>query len=154
MGVNDFIKIGNRIKRLRLEKGLSQREVAKALELPYSTYSNYENNNREPSADMLYNIATALGVTTDYLLGFTDDPQTRLVAPEDWLGTPEVPRGMVRSFRCDMSGVTSEQVHKIENYDTAMELLRVAKRATATQDKAPTEESAGEGDTHAEGTQE
>ena len=49
MGVNEFIKIGDKIKEIRKLRGLTQRDVAKKLNIPYSTYSNYENNNREPN---------------------------------------------------------------------------------------------------------
>lgn len=62
MGINEFIKIGNRIKKLRIEKGFSQKEMATITGIPYSTYSNYENNNREPNLEQLKKIATALNI--------------------------------------------------------------------------------------------
>ena len=63
MSVNSFVRIGSRIKKLRKEMSISQREVAKRLNIPYSTYSNYENGNREPSEDMLIRIADVIGVS-------------------------------------------------------------------------------------------
>ena len=48
MGINELIKIGSRIKAYRKESGMSQREMADKLGLSYSTYSNYENNYRDP----------------------------------------------------------------------------------------------------------
>ncbi|OOM16726.1 helix-turn-helix domain-containing protein [Clostridium saccharobutylicum] len=69
MGVNDIIKVGDNIKSLRKEKRISQKDMAAILKIPYSTYSNYENNNREPSAEMLNKIAKALNVNLAYLLG-------------------------------------------------------------------------------------
>lgn len=68
MSLNEFIKIGTRIKRIRMDKKMSQRAVAEALGIPYSTYSNYENNNREPSHDTLKRIADVLGVSVSYLI--------------------------------------------------------------------------------------
>lgn len=68
MSLNEFIKIGTRIKRIRMDKEMSQRAVAEALGIPYSTYSNYENNNREPSHDTLKRIADVLGVSVSYLI--------------------------------------------------------------------------------------
>ncbi|RHB60405.1 helix-turn-helix domain-containing protein [Hungatella hathewayi] len=68
MGVNEYIQIGTRIKRLRLEKRLSQKAMAEKLRIPYSTYSNYENNNREPNYETIKNIAEVLGITVEYLL--------------------------------------------------------------------------------------
>lgn len=59
MGINDFIQIGSTIKELRKAKGISQKEMSKLLDIPYSTYSNYENNNREPSADVIKKFLTS-----------------------------------------------------------------------------------------------
>lgn len=72
MGINEYIKIGNRIRQLRLEKGYSQKEMAALAGISYTTYSNYENNNREPSMKQIEKIATALNMTIDDLLGHTN----------------------------------------------------------------------------------
>lgn len=61
-----------RLKELRIGAGLNMREVAAALDLPYTTYVNYEKGMREPGSDMLIRIARYFGVTVDYLIGFTD----------------------------------------------------------------------------------
>lgn len=68
MGINDIIKVGNNIKKARKEKNISQKDMAKKLNIPSSTYSNYENNNREPNALTLKKIADALSVDVNYLL--------------------------------------------------------------------------------------
>ena len=67
MGLNDFIKIGDKLKNLRKEKGISQKDMAKLLNIPYSTYSNYENNNRTPSTDTLFQISKILKVDVSTL---------------------------------------------------------------------------------------
>lgn len=67
MGVNDFIQIGSRIRTERVKQGYTQKELARLAGIPYSTYSNYENNNREPSAEALCKIASALNVSVDSL---------------------------------------------------------------------------------------
>lgn len=68
MGVNDIIKVGSNIKRIRKDKKISQKDMAKMLNIPCSTYSNYENNNREPSAKLLKEIAYILNVDVSDLL--------------------------------------------------------------------------------------
>lgn len=68
MGVNDIIKVGSNIKRIRKNKKLSQKDMAKILNIPCSTYSNYENNNREPNAELLKKIAQVLDVGVSDLL--------------------------------------------------------------------------------------
>jgi transcriptional regulator with XRE-family HTH domain len=74
MGLNDFIKVGDRIKSIRKAKGWSQSYVAeKLLNLKRSTYSNYENNNRVPDTETLKKIAKALEVDVSELLGVEDN---------------------------------------------------------------------------------
>lgn len=69
MGINDIIQIGNKIKELRKLKGISQKEMAELIGVNRSTYSNYENNNREPDMHTIQKIADALDTTTANLLG-------------------------------------------------------------------------------------
>ncbi|WP_294377786.1 helix-turn-helix domain-containing protein [uncultured Clostridium sp.] len=68
MGLNEIIKVGTNIKKIRKEKNISQKDMAKKLNMPSSTYSNYENNNREPSAKSLIKIAEILNVNLNDLL--------------------------------------------------------------------------------------
>lgn len=62
MGINEIIQIGSRIKEFRKAKGITQKEMAKRLNIPYSTYSNYENNNREPNMAQIKAIAKELKI--------------------------------------------------------------------------------------------
>lgn len=57
------------LTRLRKEKNLNKRQVADLLGMPYTTYNNYETGAREPNSEVLKKIASAFGVTVDYLLG-------------------------------------------------------------------------------------
>ena len=67
--------MGARIAALRKETGLSQAELAQRLQISASAMGMYEQGRREPSAQMLVELAQTLGVTTDYLL-------TGIPAPE------------------------------------------------------------------------
>lgn len=60
----------DRLKKLRLARGLSQQEVAKELGLKVNTYRNYENNEREPNSTVLIKLGAYFGVTLDYLLDY------------------------------------------------------------------------------------
>ncbi len=53
----------------RKRKGLTVRQAAAMLRLPYTTYNNYEKGNREPTGGMICKLAEFYEVTTDYLLG-------------------------------------------------------------------------------------
>ena len=68
MGINELVQIGNRRRKFRIERGLSQKEMAKLTGIPYSTYSNYENNNREPNLAQLSKIANILGISPQNLV--------------------------------------------------------------------------------------
>ncbi len=71
MGINEIIQVGNRIRKFRSEKGMTQKEMSELTGIPYSTYSNYENNNREPSIEQLGKIADALDISIAELMGLT-----------------------------------------------------------------------------------
>ena len=62
-----------RIKELRTSYGLTQVDFAKQLSISKQAVSNWENNNIQPSIDMLLKIADFFGVSTDYLLGRNND---------------------------------------------------------------------------------
>ena len=63
MGVNEFVHIGTVMKKIRIKKGYSQKEIANMLGLPVTTYSNYENNHREPSRETIEKICEVLETT-------------------------------------------------------------------------------------------
>lgn len=60
--------LNEKIKELRKAKRVSQVEMASALGLTKQCVSNWENDNIQPSIEMLVKIADYFGVTTDYLL--------------------------------------------------------------------------------------
>jgi transcriptional regulator with XRE-family HTH domain len=63
-----------RLKAARDLRGLSQSELADRAKMPPSSIAHFETGSRKPSFDTLQRIATALEVTTDYLLGRVEDP--------------------------------------------------------------------------------
>lgn len=63
----------DRLKKLRIARGLSQAQVAKDLGIPQKTYCNYERNEREPNSTFLIKIGAYFGVTLDYLLNYYCD---------------------------------------------------------------------------------
>ena len=67
--------LGARIKELRKAFALSQVELAARMEVTKQTISNWENENIQPSIDMLVGLANVFNVTTDYLLGLDDVPR-------------------------------------------------------------------------------
>lgn len=65
--------IGKRILNLRKNKDLSQKELAEQVGITEASLSRYENDLREPKAEIIAKIAEALECSTDYLLGLTNN---------------------------------------------------------------------------------
>ncbi|WP_422446022.1 helix-turn-helix domain-containing protein [Thermoanaerobacterium sp. DL9XJH110] len=65
--------IGDKIRRLREQKGLTQKQLAELIGTTEASLSRYENNLREPKAEIISRLANALGVSADYLLGKSEE---------------------------------------------------------------------------------
>ena len=57
------------LKKLRINSGKTQKDMAQMLGIDRTTYVKYETGNSEPSFETLSALADFFGVTTDYLLG-------------------------------------------------------------------------------------
>ena len=64
--------LNERIKQLRLERGLSQVDLARKLSVSKQSVSNWENDNILPSIEMLVKLSHLFSVSTDFLLGEDD----------------------------------------------------------------------------------
>ena len=62
-----------RIKDLREDRDLTQREIAAYLHIKQNTYSQYETGQRQLPIDILIALARYYKTSTDYLLGLTDE---------------------------------------------------------------------------------
>ncbi len=74
-GIIDTATVGGRIKKLRTDAGLTQEQLAEKLHLEgKSAISNYENNSRGVSAEMLTQLSVLFHISADYILnGDTPD---------------------------------------------------------------------------------
>ena len=66
------VLLGKRLKELREERDLTQKQVADALKINSVTYLHYEKSQREPPLILLMEMADFFNVSTDYLLGLKD----------------------------------------------------------------------------------
>lgn len=64
--------IGMRIKELRIDAGLSQRELGEKLGFCNQSVSFWESGQREPSLDIVLQLAEFFGTSPNYLLGFSE----------------------------------------------------------------------------------
>lgn len=63
---------GNRLRSIRREHLVKQKELANFLNIGVSTLSQYENDKRHPNFELLVKIASFFNVSTDYLLGIVE----------------------------------------------------------------------------------
>lgn len=61
--------MGDRLRALRLQKKISQGEVARFIGITRSAYSHYEINNRQPVYDTLIKLSAYFDVSLDYIIG-------------------------------------------------------------------------------------
>ncbi|MDV6367353.1 MULTISPECIES: helix-turn-helix domain-containing protein [Bacillus cereus group] len=67
------MRFGEKLKQLRGQK--TQDQVAKDIGISRARYSHYENERTEPDMELIHKIAAYYKVTTDYLLGRSEDPE-------------------------------------------------------------------------------
>lgn len=113
--------LGSRLKELRELKGLRQEDVANVFSYGKSTISQWESGRNEPEYEILVKLAEYFEVTTDYLLGKTNSPNSTLnsnkipllgtihtglpiLAPENISGYFSIPDSMQADFVFQVTG--------------------------------------------------
>lgn len=73
------MSFSDRLKQIRVQKGLSQSELGKIVGVHYTQIGRYEKRGAQPSTDVLSKLADALEVSADFLLhGNTDEAANRI----------------------------------------------------------------------------
>jgi len=67
-----MVKFAERLRELRKERHVTQQTMAEYLHVKHRSYQNYEGGSRRPDYEGLVALADYFDVTTDYLLGRTD----------------------------------------------------------------------------------
>ena len=108
----------NRMKQLREEKGLNMKDVAKALGMPYTTYVNYEKGTREPSSEILIQIANFFGTSIDYLVGKVESVGQRTI-PAGFQPLPKMSNvPLVGRIACGQPITAEENVERLVSIPT------------------------------------
>lgn len=103
--------LSQRIRLARKEKKLTQEQLASKIQTTKGTISNYENGYSTPSNEMIILLADTLGVSADYLLGRTDEPNANYAAIEPPL------KVWLRQENADLSEKERNQLgNEIEDY--------------------------------------
>jgi transcriptional regulator with XRE-family HTH domain len=115
MPVVMFVTIGRRLQELLELRDEKQAELARRFGWSAMAVSQWVNDKREPDVETIIKLADYFGVTVDYLVGRTDDPQGRTHPdlPDDWEDT-------IRKLEGE--GISAEDI------DAALELIRAYKK--------------------------
>ena len=103
-----MVTIGQRIKALRTQKGLSRPALSTVLGLPRTAAEKFETGRQTPTQEQQKKLAAYFGVSLAYLKGETDDPTTM----DSWLNSavsddgpvPPSPRPAARAVVAQSSG--------------------------------------------------
>lgn len=109
----------SRLKHLRKEKGITQEQLSRGINVPDSTIRRYETDGNIPKRERLEIIADYFGVSIDYLMGRTDEKQqvlsegaTELLNAID-LSEDDAIQKIMQSFSYKGQELTLEQARKI-----------------------------------------
>jgi len=104
------MSIGRKIKRLRLEREYSQKDLSKLLNIAYQSVGNYEREERELNYSMLKKYAEIFDVSVDWLMGRTDDRQRHITEEK------EIPPEYIEL--CETLGIDAIRKAKAANMTT------------------------------------
>ncbi|MGG6314117.1 helix-turn-helix domain-containing protein [Paenibacillus macerans] len=113
--------LGDRIKYLREQHHLTQKDLASKADISVVQLSRYETNDRKPDPEVLRKIVDALDSSADYLLGRTPDP------------SPSAEKGMSLSFFGGPEAYTADEIAMME---AALKAYREQKKKLLSGDEA------------------
>lgn len=95
--------MNNRLRELRKEKGLTQMELAKQLNVSDRSVGFYETGERDPDTDTLRKLSDFFDVSIDYLLCRSDIRKTEKVETKAY-------------HNLDVAGLPDEAIKQVEDY--------------------------------------
>ena len=125
--------LGDRLRKLRIACGMTQQDVADALGLERSTYSNYETNSTNPTIDNLCALARLYRTTPDILTDYSSANVSGSPPAEDFSGDSGLHIDVDR-----LSRLTRDEKHLVLLYrlcDNKDEILSYLASQTHTSDQ-------------------
>ncbi len=110
----------NRIRELREERGLTMKETASQLGMPYTTYVNYEKSLREPNSETLIKLASFFNVSVDYLLGHVSEPINKSGKPISFNPSLFGSKEPLKNQEQSIESILEEARKKLESADSLM----------------------------------
>ncbi|MFD2133301.1 helix-turn-helix domain-containing protein [Pseudogracilibacillus auburnensis] len=116
-----LIVLGDRLKKLRSDKRITQEKLGKKVNVTKVSISGYENGNRSPDTETLQRLANYFEVSVDYLLGRTDNPNP----PNSEFNPMDEINRLIKEYDIDQSGffdiekwkaMGPEEIKQLEEY--------------------------------------
>ena len=79
------MKFHERLRMIRKENNMLQKDIAELLQMPQNTYSGYETGSRLPNIDIIIQIAKILDCSVDYLVGNSDNKKAQKNITADYV---------------------------------------------------------------------
>lgn len=142
MLVGSDILLSERLKILREEKDFLQKDVAKYLNISTSAYGYYEQGKRNPDTETINKLADLYQVSTDYLLGRTDNTNSH-IKKEIYLDyynsnyesynelDSRIKKSLIiEGIVSEENPVTKDMLEKVFKYgmDAAMEIIKLERK--------------------------
>lgn len=70
-------EFNERLKQIRLEHNMTQKQLAELAGVTERGIQRYEANERKPTFDVIIALIKGLNISADYLLGFSSNPERR-----------------------------------------------------------------------------
>lgn len=104
------------LRKLRLEKGVSQMQLANAVWVTQQSINKYENHNIEPDIETLIKLADYFETSVDYLIGHTDIDH--VIEPTEYFDLNEQEAELINNYR-RLSAFQKKAVSLVaESYNT------------------------------------
>lgn len=100
----------SRLKQLRAERDLLQKELADKVDIPRSTIAAWESGNRTPELGSAQALADFFEVSLDYLMARTNDPHGTYLPPNMWPAGPMVRVPVLGRIRAGLPILADEHI--------------------------------------------
>ena len=117
--------LGRNIRKARLKKGWTQKQLAEAIGVKHNSISDWENGKSKPYADTLELIMGVLGVDANTLLGWDDPERIKEDAEElaDKISSDEIYLELMRLLGSD--GDMQNEAEILVPAETKMEIVEI-----------------------------
>ena len=110
----EAVMFKERLKELRKMNGITQKELAEHLGFTHVAVVKWENGQREPDFSTIVKLSQFFNVSTDYLLGKSDDPS--IIIANEKISVPAQYEDVLVALNNDGGELTQADIEQIVNF--------------------------------------